>query len=185
MVYLSGISLAILPREDRSKLIALLSKLRDQGTVIAFDSNYRPALWESADSAREWYQKIYQLTSLALVTNDDESDLWGDVTIEDTQARLAGDGVEEIIIKAGSTGCYYQHTGQFSQPQHIPADLVEHVVDTTSAGDSFNAGFLAGYLQGKSPETCCQMGHRLAGTVIQHKGAIIPEGATRPVTDSF
>jgi len=59
------------------------------------------------------------------------------------------------------------------------------VVDTTSAGDAFNGGFLAGFLAGHGGEQAARMGHQLAAVVIQHKGAIVPTAATRAVTDSF
>lgn len=72
MVYLSGISLAILPENDRTLLIAQLRELKTQGVKIAFDSNYRPKLWESVAAAQAHYAELLQLVDLALVTFDDE-----------------------------------------------------------------------------------------------------------------
>ena len=57
----------------------------------------------------------------------------------------------------------------------VTATRVEKVVDTTAAGDSFSAGYLAKRLQGGTIVESAQAGHLLAGTVIQHKGAIIPK----------
>ena len=68
--------------------------------------------------------------------------------------------------------------------QVIPEPIL-NVVDTTSAGDSFNAGFLNGYLRNKPLETCCQQGNRIAGIVIQHKGAIIDKVATSHLQSEF
>ncbi|EEV88860.1 hypothetical protein HMPREF0198_0999 [Cardiobacterium hominis ATCC 15826] len=56
----------------------------------------------------------------------------------------------------------------------VAGEHVAQVIDTTSAGDAFNAGFLARYLQDADPAACCRAGNRLAAIVIQHKGAIIP-----------
>ncbi len=50
----------------------------------------------------------------------------------------------------------------------------ERVVDTTAAGDSFSAGYLAVRLNGGGAQQAAQRGHQLAATVIQHRGAIIP-----------
>jgi 2-dehydro-3-deoxygluconokinase len=177
MVYLSGISLAILPQQDRIRLVELLTKLRQQGVEIAFDSNYRPALWQDANEARECYRQILALTDLALVTNDDEQNLWGDNDEEQTLARLQAAGVKKAVVKMGAKGNHYNDFVA-GTCQTIATTPVETVVDTTSAGDSFNAGFLAGYLQGKDAEQCSRQGHQLAGIVIQHKGAIIPKQAT-------
>ncbi|ELV8578695.1 sugar kinase [Vibrio vulnificus] len=177
MVYLSGISLAILSQQDRLHLIELLSQLSQQGVEIAFDSNYRPALWLDADEARECYRQLLKITDLALVTNDDEQELWGDGDEEETLSRLQAAGVKRAVVKMGAKGNHYQDFVAGSR-QTIATTPVEHVVDTTSAGDSFNAGFLAGYLQDKDAEQCSRQGHQLAGIVIQHKGAIIPKQVT-------
>ncbi|MGL5666403.1 MAG: sugar kinase [Shewanella sp.] len=184
-LYLSGISLAILPAADRQALLQWLRELYQMGVKIIFDSNYRPALWQSADDARACYQQLLAITELALVTDDDEQTLWGDLDVTQTLQRLRVSGVQQAVVKQGASGCCYQAL-QTGQPAFtIPTQAVDRVVDTTSAGDSFNAGFLAGYLQGRAIEECARMGHRLAGIVIQHKGAIIPEDATRSVTESF
>lgn len=177
MVYLSGISLAILPASDRGRLIQLLAELSQQGVEIAFDSNYRPALWQDAQQARDCYQQILRITNLALVTDDDEQALWGDADREATLVRLQASGVKQIVLKMGAQGCLYQHC-ESPQFETIATTPVETVIDTTSAGDAFNAGFLAGYLTDKSIRDSALQGHQLAGVVIQHKGAIIPASAT-------
>ncbi|MCD9502994.1 sugar kinase [Photobacterium phosphoreum] len=180
MVYLSGISLAILPPNDRDKIIDLLKDISNKGISIIFDSNYRPALWKNSEIARDCYRKLLAITDLALVTNDDEVALWGDVTEEDTLLRLKKSGVKQAVVKMGSKGNYYEdfvtNTRTF-----VAATFVKNVVDTTSAGDSFNAGFIAGLITGKSPVKCSEQGHQLAGIVIQHKGAIIPATKTENI----
>jgi 2-dehydro-3-deoxygluconokinase len=53
-------------------------------------------------------------------------------------------------------------------------------IDTTGAGDSFNAAYLTARLAGHPPAEAARAGHLLAGTVIRHRGAIIPKGAAIP-----
>lgn len=184
-IYISGISLSILPAADRQRLLMLLKNLHAQGKTLIFDSNYRPTLWENEQQARSCYQKMLALTTLALVTDDDERQLWGDADVTATLARLKQAGVREAVVKAGSQGCYYQDLTANTDVHLIAAQPVKNVVDTTSAGDAFNAGFLVGYLSGATSEQAAMMGHRLAGVVIQHQGAIIPLAATRAVTEGF
>ncbi|MER0371384.1 sugar kinase [Vibrio vulnificus] len=186
-VFLSGISLAILPDEDRISLLNLLVELKAQGVEIAFDSNFRPALWPNDDNqtVKNVYQAMYQLTDIALVTFDDEQLIWGDETPEQTIGRLTSLGVGKCIVKLGADGCLVQDStnqgsGTALAPQAVPTQPVVQVVDTTSAGDSFNGGFLSAYLAGADLETSCQRGNALAGAVIQHRGAIIPKAFTQP-----
>jgi sugar/nucleoside kinase (ribokinase family) len=53
----------------------------------------------------------------------------------------------------------------------VPADPVDHVVDTTGAGDLFAAGFLFGLARDLPLETCCRLGTLAAAEVINHVGA--------------
>ena len=184
MVMLSGISLAILPDRDRATLLNMLKELKQSGVEIVFDSNYRPALWPKNDNrqtVKEVYQAMYQLTDLALVTFDDEQLLWNDNTPKTTIERLNLLGVKNIVVKLGPDGCLIKDSRTESIPQKIATTPVEHVVDTTSAGDSFNGGFLSAYLAGKTMPDACKRGNALAGIVIQHRGAIIPKEFTQQV----
>ncbi|WP_394145375.1 sugar kinase [Vibrio atypicus] len=187
VVYLSGISLAILPSSDRKKLLSLLNSLASQGVKIAFDSNFRPALWRKGElwsGVKHFYSQILSICDIALLTFDDEQEIWGDSSSEEALNRLSTSGVSKVVLKLGDKGCIYR---DFAEEESIesPAVHVQEVVDTTSAGDSFNAGFLSGYLQGLSPQECCVRGNELAGIVIQHKGAIVPLSATETLSNTF
>ena len=174
-IYCSGISLAILSDSDRQKLIDLLSDAKTQGTIIWFDSNFRPLLWDNVDRARHWYQQILAMTDIAFLTYDDECALWGDHSPEDVFYRCAAFDIPEIVLKRGGQPCLIKTpTKTYAvDAETIPPD---QVVDTTAAGDSFNAGYLASRLLGETyPKACAEIGHQLAGIVIQHQGAIISQ----------
>jgi 2-dehydro-3-deoxygluconokinase len=175
VIYLSGISLAILPEPDREKLLEVLTRLAIRGATIAFDSNYRHTLWSSPESARATMSTILPIAKLLFLTFEDEQRLWGDETVEVTLARLSTLNAHSIAIKLGAAGCLYSYDGAVMK---VAAVCVPSVVDTTAAGDAFNGGFLAGWLVGRRPEECCRAGNALAGVVIQHRGAIIPASAT-------
>ena len=186
MVYLSGISLAILPNEDKQKLLNLLTLLSLKGVKIIFDSNYRPKLWDSIESTKTIYQQVLSITDLALVTDEDEAMLWEDNSVEGTLTRLKSSGVKQAVVKMGPKGCLYQNFENTNEnAELISTTPVENVIDTTSAGDAFNAGYLAGFISNKSAKDCALMGHALAGVVIQHKGAIISSEFTEKVTSYF
>lgn len=182
MIYLSGISLAILPEQDRSLLIKQLADLKKVGVDIAFDSNFRPKLWDNLEQAQNCYKALLPLVDVALVTFNDEEMLWADSDEQATITRLSTFNIPKIIVKQGSLGATVCENGKQT---FIPTVPIENVIDTTSAGDSFNAGFLSGYLQNKPLDVCCQQGNQVAGIVIQHKGAIIEKSATEHLQKQF
>ncbi|MGI9894753.1 sugar kinase [Vibrio natriegens] len=171
MIYLSGISLAIIAEEHRQTLIDLLAACRNEGVTIAFDNNFRPKLWPSIELARRFYSQILSVTDMAFLTFDDEVMLWGDKEESEAINRSKGFGVKEIIVKRGADDCFVVTQDQ----QHSVAALkVDDVVDTTAAGDSFSAGYFAKRILGGDVAESALAGHKVAGSVIQHRGAIIP-----------
>lgn len=174
LIYLSGISLAILPEKERNILFDLLERAHNNGVKIAFDNNYRPILWESKEATQAAYARILKLTDIAFLTFDDEVMLYGDSALSECLDRTCAFGVREIVIKRGSESCIVVTRDERVELAPTP---VKNVIDTTAAGDSFSAGYLAERLLGKPILDAIAGGHRLAGTVIQHKGAIIPKAA--------
>jgi 2-dehydro-3-deoxygluconokinase len=174
LLYLSGITLSILDRPQRAALIALADAVRAHGGRVAFDGNYRPVGWPNPDAARAAFDQMLERVDIALPTLDDEQALFGVKDALECADRLHRLGVAEVAIKLGQAGCYLssaRFTGE------IPAEPVEVVVDSTAAGDSFNAGYLAARLLGSDPPRAARLGNRLAARVIGYPGAIIPDSA--------
>lgn len=174
VIYLSGISLAILSPASRTRLFTFLAEFRTQGGRVVFDNNYRPRLWQNSEETQRCYQHMLALTDIAFLTLDDEEALWGQQSLDDVIDRTFTLGVDEIVIKRGSRPCLI--VSKSGMQDEVPAQKIaaSDVIDTTAAGDSFSAGYLARRLQHGSVTESAQQGHRLAGTVIQHRGAIIP-----------
>ena len=173
-VYLSGISLAILTPGGRERLMLALRLARESGMRIVFDNNYRPHLWSDAPSARQAYSDMLRLTDLALITWEDDAALFGYADHEALFRAYAQFGVGEVALKRGPDACLIQcAAGRYE----VPAEKVQRIVDTTAAGDSFSAAYLACRLQGGTPQLAARWGHQLAAEVVQHPGALIPAGA--------
>lgn len=176
-LYLSGISLAILPAASRDKLMALLSTCRQNGGKVIFDNNYRPRLWADKASAQQAYADMLRHTDMAFLTLDDEDLLWGEQPLDAVIARTRAAGVQEIAIKRGADSCLVAVGDEPLRDVAAIKLAKEKVIDTTAAGDSFSAGYLAVRLAGGSAEDAAARGHLTASTVIQHRGAIIPLSA--------
>lgn len=169
-VYLSGITLAIIGEQSRQHLFSVLQKLREHGITIAFDSNYRPRLWRDKQEAQSAMLQIIQYVDIALLTLDDELLLWGDDRIESCKQRYAAYNLRELILKRGSEDAIIIIGNTETR---IPVPPVANVLDTTGAGDTFNAGYLAARLQNASAEDAVRQAIRCASIIIRHRGAVI------------
>ncbi|MCX2730301.1 sugar kinase [Saccharopolyspora sp. NFXS83] len=172
VVYLSAISLQILTPRARKRLRAALVRFRDGGGRVAFDSNYRPAGWRDAAEAAEHVRQLWELTSIALPTFSDEQALFADADPESTVERLRAAGVSDVAVKDGASGCVVLDG---TRTVRLPAVPVETVVDSTAAGDAFDAAYLAGRLAGAAPVEAARRAQELAATVIRHPGAIVAD----------
>lgn len=167
VIYLSGITMAIMTPSVRNALMRFLQAFRRSGGLICYDSNYRPVLWADVATARAANDAMWALTDIALPSLDDEIALTGD-TADTISKRFLGMG-RTGALKRGPDGPLCLKTGatyDFEQAQTV--------VDTTAAGDSFNGGYLAASLTGASQANALRAGHELAMQVIGHKGAILP-----------
>ncbi|MEK9726215.1 MAG: sugar kinase [Rhodospirillaceae bacterium] len=170
-IYLSGVTLAVIGEAGRARLVDELAAARAAGATVVFDGNFRPILWPDPADARVWHDRVWRLTGLALAGVEDEARIFGDATPEATVARLAEAGIPEIVLKRGPQPVLIRRDGREMQLDVEPAT---EVVDTTAAGDSFNAGYLAARIRGRGPLAAAGAGARLAVEVIRHPGAIIP-----------
>jgi 2-dehydro-3-deoxygluconokinase len=180
LVYLSGITLSIYSPAGLERLATALQRARSAGARIAMDSNYRPRGWsEDKARARQVMERFWRLATIGLPTQDDEAALWGDADAKATIARLARLGVDEVAVKLGAEGAMV--ADRATAPTEVKVPAPAHAIDTTAAGDSFNAAYIAARLEGLSPQEAALAGHRLAGAVVAHRGAIVPVEVTAAV----
>jgi 2-dehydro-3-deoxygluconokinase len=159
---------------DLDVLFSLIAALKAAGGKLAFDGNYRPRLWQGRETrAREIFAKVTAQADLLLPTFEDEQMLWGDRTPGETVARLRALGSATAVLKLGAEGCLIATPDGTTNSVPVPEKITP--LDTTAAGDSFNAGLLAAWLQGQSLERAALAGHDLASRVIRHRGAILPK----------
>lgn len=170
LVYLSAITLAILPEPARQALFAVLAKLRAKGGRVAFDSNHRPRLWPDLATAQRVVEQAWRGCDIGLPSLDDEMALFGDVDAAQVQARLKGWGVAQGALKRGALGPVALGADWGAD---IPFEAASQVVDTTAAGDSFNGGYLGALISGATPREAARQGHSFARAVVQQRGAIV------------
>ena len=169
LVYLSAITLAILG-EAGAALAPMLRAARESGAAVALDTNYRPRLWPDAASARRAVEAVAPLCAF-ISAGVEELAAFGSAP-----EPWAAAGAE--VVLRGEDRSIEVLTAAGRERFEAPAPIA--VVDTTGAGDSFNAAYLAARLEGRPPAQAVAAGRRLAGAVVQHRGAILPRHAGAP-----
>ncbi|MEO6841800.1 MAG: sugar kinase [Bradyrhizobium sp.] len=172
VIYFSAITLSIYTEEGRAKLIAALRQARQQGARVAFDTNFRARGWPDLDVARAAYRGAFEVADIVLASTEDLLPLYPDQSPESLMARIV---TSELVLKLSVPKSIVRFEGRLHEVEAEP--IVGDVVDTTAAGDSFAAAYIAARLAGSDPIEASRAGHRLAGVVIGHPGAIIPRSA--------
>ena len=170
VIYLSGITLAILPDDDCSALLNNLRSRKRKTATIVFDPNIRPHLWQDSDRMRAVISQAASLSDIVLPSFDDERAAFGDRDPEQTAQRYRALGADHVVVKNGPADTILLQAGTLASFS-VPA--VEGVTDTTAAGDSFNGAYIASLLAGLSPTDAIHAAQTCAGQVIKHKGALV------------
>lgn len=171
VIAFSGITMAILPPEGRTVLLTVLQNARAAGSTVVFDTNMRPRLWQSATEMRASIMVAAATADIVLPSFDEECAQFGDATPTATVARYSAVGAHTVVVKNGPDPVQYRHGEQSGSVAIAP---LAQIVDTTSAGDSFNAGLLAALGQGERIEDAIAAAARVASQVIAQPGALVP-----------
>jgi 2-dehydro-3-deoxygluconokinase len=171
-VYFSAITLSIYSEEGRSRLLGALGRARQERTRIVFDTNFRARGWPDLDIARRVFGQAFETADIALASTEDLLPLWPGASNEALLARIAS---PEAVLKLAEPKCIVRAEGTTQEVAAEP--LTNPVIDTTAAGDSFAAAYLAARLNGADPVEAARAGHHLAGVVVCYPGAIIPRSA--------
>jgi 2-dehydro-3-deoxygluconokinase len=160
MIVVSGITVAIGagPR-------AAVRHLVGGGPAIALDPNLRPALGDVATQAAA-LRDLLPSVDVLLLGADEAVHLFGTADPDAVFVAATTAGIGLTVLKAGPEGCYIEAAGGVV---HLPTAATS-IVDPVGAGDAFAGGFLAGYLSGRDPVACAQLGTAMAARVVATSG---------------
>jgi 2-dehydro-3-deoxygluconokinase len=173
LIVVSAIGLAVIGEAGRATLGGLLAQAAKAGAAVAFDTNYRARLWPGPDVGRAAIEAVLPHCRYLSLSAEDVAAFKGR-SAEAMARTWAARGVEVVLRHADHRIEVLSAEGAELFP---PEAALATVVDTTGAGDSFNAGYWATRLKGGSPAEGVAAGRRLAAAVVQCQGAIIPKAA--------
>lgn len=169
-LFFSGITAAILPPKGRANLLDALARAREAGAKVVFDPNLRPRLWPDTGAMTRAIMDCAAHADIALPSYEDEAEFFGDADKAATAERYLSAGAGLAVVKDGP-GSVLIATPETRD--EVRPDRVERPVDTTAAGDAFNAGFLVNLLRGATPAEAVRAGCVLSARVIAQPGALV------------
>ena len=148
-----------------ASLPKILEEFRRKGSVISFDTS-------SSDPSGRWFEAIKPVIAcidffftneyqLKMITGMEEAGKGAEF--------LQKHGVKNVVLKRGAKGCVIFEEG--GDETEIPGFRVE-AVDTTGAGDSFDAAYMIGVINGWEPVRCGQFANVVAGLNCTSLGAV-------------
>jgi sugar/nucleoside kinase (ribokinase family) len=156
----------------------LIKQAKKANTIISYDPNIREALWGDLEKAREIILETAKQVNIIKLSEEEACMLAKTNNIKEAVARLFFNNLEALFITMGENGCYYKtRVGE----DHLPVPIRVNVIDTTGAGDAFNAGCIYGMYEkqkgiGKMSEEevrgILKRAMAIATTTTTKKGAI-------------
>lgn len=152
VLHLTGIT-PVLSESCEAAVTAMADFARQNGILLSFDPNIRRKLWNGRDHV-PYMRSLLEKADIALLGLDEAQALLGTDAPEDIIALLRSFGASYIAVKDGSRGAWAAGRTDTVFVPPFPC----RCIDPVGAGDAFNAGFLAGILEGKSLANCARMG---------------------------
>ncbi len=160
----SSIPLAVI--KDRDKLFELLRAVKGE-TILAFDLNIRRVLWNDLNELVVLLDQLAPLIDVLLITNEDDTILFGPRHGAEAIADYTRRGFPQVVLRRGGLPTLVSMDGKHFE---VPVPHVPNIIDTTGAGDAFDAGYIAAMLRNHPSYECAAMGNATAAVSLESRG---------------
>jgi 2-dehydro-3-deoxygluconokinase len=162
----SGISQAISASCNEAVLYAM-EKAKESGVIVSYDPNVRLKLWP-LEKAQDAISKAISLSDIVMPSLEDLRLLANTESIEEGVKKLIKLGTKLVVVKLGDKGCFIK----FKNEEHLIEGFKTKVVDTTGAGDAFDAAINIGLLEGWSIKKVAVFANATAALKLKGRGAV-------------
>ena len=152
--------LYVLPELDGGPAASLLAEAQRRGVVTFLDEDfgYGPKL--------EPLAAMLPYCDFAIPSFDDLRAIYADASPEEMAAQMSALGARTVVLKMGAEGCLVACGGKYTRVPALPAK----VVDSTGAGDCWDAGFIAALADGEDLLSAARLANACAAFSIEAVG---------------
>ncbi|MDN7144812.1 sugar kinase [Liquorilactobacillus mali] len=145
----------------------LLSKAKKAETIIIFDPNLRPSLWQSKTKMIETINSLASKADIFIPGIKEACLLTGLADESKIGDYYLQKGCKSVVIKMGASGAYLKNS---AVNKFIPGYNVKNVVDTVGAGDGFAVGLISGLLDNLPLSDAALRGNAIGALAVQSLG---------------
>lgn len=149
-----------MPLMDAGAAPGLLASARQAGVTTFLDE-----CW-GLGPRKDLFEQVLPHCDYVLPSLDDLRAIYPGASPDAIVSTLLALGARAVALKMGPEGCLLAHGKERTLIPALPA----HVVDSTGAGDCWNAGFIAGLAHGDAPETAACIANACAAFGIESIG---------------
>lgn len=160
VLVVAGTALSTSPSRDAT--LWALERHRAAGGRNVMDMDWRPIYWRNLTEARLYYQKALEQVDVVLANEAELVFIGGNQDPKTIAMQLQEWGVQEVVAKRGSHGCWYFGPDE----DHFVPAMDVMVLNTLGAGDGFGAAYVYGMLNQWSVEKRLRFATAAAGIVV-------------------
>ena len=168
-IYFSGITLSIIHISKLNNFIKLLKLLKSKKIKIVFDFNIRPTRWNKKN-LNNFFDSVLKFVDICFISGEDMS-YW--------KNKNGIKSYEQIVRKYKLKHSIFRKNAKFTyvflnKTRYVFKNkLLKTVVDTSGAGDGFNAAYLSNFIVNNDPVLALKAGSSLGSKIVMKKGAIV------------
>ena len=168
-IYFSGITLSIIHISKLNNFIKLLKLLKSKKIKIVFDFNIRPSRWNKKN-LNIFLDSVLKFVDICFLSGEDMNYWKNKNNIK---------SYEQIVRKYKLKHSIFRKNAKFTyvflnKTRYVFKNkLLKRVVDTSGAGDGFNAAYLSNFIVNNDPVLALKAGSSLGSKIVMKKGAIV------------
>ena len=168
-IYFSGITLSIIHISKLNNFIKLLKLLKSKKIKIVFDFNIRPSRWNKKN-LNIFLDSVLKFVDICFLSGEDMNYWKNKNNIK---------SYEQIVRKYKLKHSIFRKNAKFTyvflnKTRYVFKNkLLKKVVDTSGAGDGFNAAYLSNFIVNNDPVLALKAGSSLGSKIVMKKGAIV------------
>ena len=168
-IYFSGITLSIIHISKLNNFIKLLKLLKSKKIKIVFDFNIRPSRWNKKN-LNIFLDSVLKIVDICFLSGEDMNYWKNKNNIKSYEQIVRKYKIKHSIFRKNAKYTYLF----LNKTRYVFKNkLIKKVVDTSGAGDGFNAAYLSNFIVNNDPVLALKAGSSLGSKIVMKKGAIV------------